>query len=207
VIVRGRAGHHPDVRGPSLALDVTPGMDLEERTERDARLAEMVDGHFELVWRLVRRLGVPASDADDAAQQVFMIATRRLQDIVPGRERTFLYGAAIRVAANARRGRRRRREEPEAPDDDRVDERPGPHETRQLGEARELLDRLLDRLPSPLRKVLVLAELEQLEVAEIAELEGIKLGTAASRLRRARAAFQEHLAAHPQDNPFREGES
>jgi RNA polymerase sigma-70 factor (ECF subfamily) len=109
------------------------------------------------------------------------------------------------VAANARRSRRRRREEPEALDT-RVDERPGPHEARQLGEACELLDRILDKLPSPLRKVLVLAEVEQLEVPEIAELEGIKLGTAASRLRRARAAFQDHLAAHRRDDPFREDE-
>jgi RNA polymerase sigma-70 factor (ECF subfamily) len=147
-----------------------------------------------------------AADADDAAQQVFMIATRKLEEIAPGKERTFLYGTALRVAANARRTVRRRREAPAEPDT-RIAEDPLPDALTELGQARMLLDEILERLPPPLRKVLVLAEIEELEVAAIAELEGIPVGTAASRLRRARAAFREHLDSVRHRNPFDEGES
>jgi RNA polymerase sigma-70 factor (ECF subfamily) len=68
--------------------------------------------------------------------------------------------------------------------------------------ARKLLDELLAAMPPPLRRVLVLAELEQCSVPEIAEYEGIPLGTAASRLRLARERFGALLGKH--DHPFRE---
>src|SRR5262245_14241147 len=80
-------------------------------TARDARIDAAVDAHFDFIWRLLRRLGLRPSDADDAAQQVFMIATQKLHSIAPGSERSFLYGAAVRVAANARRAEQRKRED------------------------------------------------------------------------------------------------
>ena len=70
-----------------------------------------------------------------------------------------------------------------------------------------MLDELLERLPDELRRVLVLAEIEQLEVPEIAALEQIPVGPAASRLRRAREVFREHLSRAQARNPFREPES
>ena len=51
-------------------------------------------------------------------------------------------------------------------------------------------------------RVLVLAELEEQTVPAIAELEGIPVGTAASRLRRARAMFGELLERDSARNPF-----
>jgi RNA polymerase sigma-70 factor (ECF subfamily) len=48
-------------------------------TEADLR-ALFVD-HFDFVWRSVRRLGVDAAAADDAAQEVFLVASRRLSEI------------------------------------------------------------------------------------------------------------------------------
>ena len=56
-------------------------------------------------------------------------------------------------------------------------------------QAREILDDVLNRMPNDLRTVLVLCELEGLEVRQIAELEEIPVGTASSRLRRAREEF------------------
>jgi DNA-directed RNA polymerase specialized sigma24 family protein len=53
--------------------------------------------------------------------------------------------------------------------------------------------------------VLVLAEIEGLTAPEIAELEGIPLGTAASRLRLARQAFQGLVASARDKNPFDTG--
>ena len=50
--------------------------------------------------------------------------------------------------------------------------------------------------------MLVLAEIEQLEVPEIAALEGLPVGTAASRLRVAREQFRVLLEAARDRNPF-----
>ena len=79
--------------------------------EPGRRIAALVANHHSLVWRSLRRLGVSEWDADDASQQVFLVAHRRLADIAPESERSFLLQTALRVAADFRRTRRRRREE------------------------------------------------------------------------------------------------
>jgi RNA polymerase sigma-70 factor (ECF subfamily) len=163
---------------------------------------QLVAQHLDFVWRLLRRFGAAPSDADDLAQQVFMIAARKWHELPRGKERAFLYGTARRVAANARRDQRRR---PEVSDAALAATRaPGlsPDEGAELSRAALLLDELLGRLPEELRRVLVLAELEEATVPAIAELEGIPEGTAASRLRRAREAFSKLLAQAAQRNPF-----
>ncbi len=165
------------------------------------RATALVEAHFEFVWRLLRRWGLSEVDADDAAQQVFMIASQKVEKIAIGSERTFLYGTALRVAANARRKARQDRNVPETgPSVEEVGV--SPDRAIELRRARALLDELLELMPAELRRVLVLAEIEQLEVPEIARLESIPTGTAASRLRRARAAFRELLAQAQSRNPF-----
>ena len=169
--------------------------------ERSMRL--LVAEHHRFVWRVLRGFGLSAADAEDATQQVFMIAARKLQDIAPGRERAFVYGAALRVANNARRGLRRRREVPSDDHDDTAEpDSASPERRSELGRAQSLLIELLQGLPEKLRRVLVLAEIEQLEVAEIANLEGLPVGTAASRLRVARQQFRALLEAARDRNPF-----
>src|SRR5690349_16980507 len=83
------------------------------QSDRERRLGAMVSEHFDLVWRVLRRLGASAADADDAVQEVFLVAARRLDAIVVGRERAFLIGVTTRVFSSQRRSARRRREEPE----------------------------------------------------------------------------------------------
>lgn len=166
----------------------------DERPAPPERVAALVREHYAFVWRLLRRLGLGVGDADDAAQQVFLAASRRLGDIEPERERAFLYGVALNVGSRARRSLGRRREEPL--------EAAGEREARELNaeqlleqrQARQLLDQLLDEMPEDLRVVLVLFELEQLSTPQIAELCGIPVGTAASRLRRAREDFEQRVA-------------
>jgi RNA polymerase sigma-70 factor (ECF subfamily) len=163
--------------------------------------AALVRANLDFVWRQLRRLGVEPADADDATQQVFLVASRRQGELTPGKERSFFYGTAVRVAANARRGRGRQNEVPEALAREPVEGGPWPDEIVEQRRARALLDLLLGKLPDELRRVLVLAEVEQLTVVAIAELEGIPAGTAASRLRRARAAFRELLEQHAAEHP------
>jgi RNA polymerase sigma-70 factor (ECF subfamily) len=167
------------------------------------RVRAMVDAHFDFIWRLLRRQSLPAADADDAAQQVFMVAAQKLNDIAPDSERSFLYGVARRVAANARRTSQRRREVSADALDSRPTDDASADQQIDLGRAWVLLDELFAELPADLARVLALAEIEEVSVPEIAVLEGIPVGTAASRLRRARAAFRELTERVQHRNPFR----
>jgi RNA polymerase sigma-70 factor (ECF subfamily) len=155
----------------------------------------MVAEHFDLVWRSLRRFGVPPDDLDDAAQQVFVVASRRLGDIAESTERAFLFQTALRVAADARRRLRRRKEEGDESLAGHVHPLPSPEELVDLHRARVLLDELLEGLPIELRAVLVLFEMEQMSRTEIAEALGLPPGTVASRLQRARGMFEERLAS------------
>lgn len=156
---------------------------------RAARLARLVREQFGFVWRLLRRIGVPEGDADDAAQQVFIAASQRIDDIRPGSERAFLFSTALHVGSRARRGRSRKREEFGVALDEELDLAPSPEELLDRRRARALLDGILAEMPLEFRVVFVLYEIEQLTSAEIAEVVGVPTGTVASRLRRAREDF------------------
>lgn len=164
-------------------------------------LAALVRAEIDFVWRSLRGTGLSPADADDATQQVFLVASNRLGQLVPGKERSFLYGTALRIARNVRRGLSRRREAPAELDETLADQ-PGTEELVEERRARVLLERLLAELPEELARVLWLAEVEQLTLVAIAELEAIPQGTAASRLRRARDAFRKLLERHRRENTF-----
>ena len=156
-----------------------------------ARFRRLVDGEFALVWRFLRGLGVEAGGVDDAAQHVFWIAAQRLDGITPGSERSFLLSTARGVAANARRAQARSRE---VLDENALaaqpDDRANPEQAATTTQARRLLDAFLEELPEDARTVFILFELEGMTMAAIAETLELAPGTVASRLRRAREAFQ-----------------
>lgn len=157
----------------------------------------LVEAYCEYVWRTVRRLGVRERDVEDAAQQVLFVAARKLESIRPGSERSFLFQTALRVAATQRRTYARRREEmlePNVEAGEIVDRGPSTDELLSMRRARQQLDAILDEMPLDLRAVFVLHELEEEPIATIAITLGIPAGTAASRLRRARALFYECVA-------------
>ncbi len=156
------------------------------------RLRGLVDQHFDVIWRALRRLGVEPGAVDDGAQQVFLVASRKLATIDPATERAYLLGIAVRVAADARRTQRRRREVPDSedPPGERASPVPNPEDLVDQKRARELLDDVLAELPEELREVFVLFEIEGLVAPKIAEILGIPGGTVASRIRRARELFQ-----------------
>jgi RNA polymerase sigma-70 factor (ECF subfamily) len=172
---------------PSLALDA---VDAE-------RYRTMVVDHFDALWRTLKSLGVAAAAVDDAAQQVFLIALRKIRRIEAGSERAFLLGTAVGVAANARRGASRAKEIADA---DAlaagVDPSLNPEQAAIVAERRAIVERVLDGMPDDLRVVFVLFELEGLTSVEIAAMLSIPVGTVSSRLRRAREQFQHAVAAH-----------
>lgn len=192
---RGETGEtHAEIALPSREAaprtrsDDHDGMPRGEMPE--ALMERLFKSHHAAIWRVLRRLGVPSALLDDAAQEVFWVAARKLVEIRPGSEQAFLYGIALRIASQEHR---RRRRAPQPADVEVLarlrDLRPSPEEELEQRRARVLLDVVLDRMAIELRTVFVLCELEELEVRDAAALEGIPVGTASSRLRKAREEF------------------
>ncbi len=157
----------------------------------DLRLTGIVRQHYAFLWRSLRRLGVLDADADDAAQRVLQVVARRLGDIEPRAEKSFLFQTALRVAADLRRAKGRARTVADEDTLERaMDDRPTPEEVLNRKQARAELDIILDQLALDLRAVFVLFELEEMSTNEIAGLLSIPAGTVSSRLHRAREEFQ-----------------
>lgn len=162
-----------------------------DESSRPLELRDLFVQHYASIWRLLKRLGVRESDLDDAAQEVFWVAARRLTDIKLGSEHSFLYGVALRVAS----GERRKLRNTGAPLSGLsagapvVCDRPNPEQRLETAQARQLLDQVLDQMTLSLKSIFVLYELEGMEVKAIAEIHEIPLGTVNSRLRRAREEF------------------
>ena len=156
----------------------------------DARLRGLLHEHYSFIWRQLRRFGVSPSRVDDAAQEVFVIASQKLESIREGSERSFLFGTALRIASQERRSAVARHEVgfSTPPEMEAIASRPD--ELLDRGRARALLDTVLASLDDELRTVLVLYEIEEMATKDIAELLAIPVGTVASRLRRAREAFE-----------------
>jgi RNA polymerase sigma-70 factor (ECF subfamily) len=158
-----------------------------------SRFAALVREHYAFVWRVLRRFGLAPSDADDAAQQVFMVLSQRAEDVAASKERAFLFRTAMYAAAKAHRARRRRHESPADDWEEKEDAAPQADELLDRRRARELLDRVLSEMPHDLKAVIVLFELEGLTMSEIADALEVPPGTVASRLRRARADLTERV--------------
>ncbi len=168
----------------------TTGVSAARAAADPARIATVVREHQPFVWRCLRRLGVSEAHADDATQQVFLAFLGRMADVDTGRERSFLFGTAVRVASNVRRSAARERAVPWGDDVPDVPcEGPSPFDALHHAERLALLDQVLESLPEDFRTVFVLAELERMTAEEIAGCVAVPVGTVNSRLRRARELF------------------
>ncbi len=158
------------------------------------------DDYFDFVWTCARRLGVPVEAADDVVQEIFIVVHARLATVErPASLRSWLYGVVRRTVSTYHRNRHTRtnRESPAASAEAVADAmQPSPLDLAVLSDELKLLWRLLREIDAPKREVLVLAEIEQMTMPEIAEAIGIPLNTAYSRLRVARHEFNEAVARH-----------
>jgi RNA polymerase sigma-70 factor (ECF subfamily) len=178
----------------TLTLRATAEPAARAGEAREQRLSQTVTEHLGDVWRFLRRLGLPPADADDAVQDVMLIFSRKLDVVVPGQEKSFLFGTALRVAMRARHARARMLDADDDVLESQEDPGPGPDAIQDERRARELLDHLLDGMPLDLRAVFVLTEVEEMTAAQVAVLLEVAPGTVASRLRRAREMFDTRLA-------------
>lgn len=174
---------------------VTPAAGLPADPADRARFQRMVGEHFDFIWRSLRRLGARDGDVDDLTQRVFVTASSKLAQIRPGAERAFLFAVALREAGHARRSYRRRGEVGEEAIADKSTGAMRPDELAGRAEARAFIAAALDEMDDELRAVFILFEIEEMSAGEIAELLGIPVGTAKSRLRRAREDFALRTAA------------
>jgi RNA polymerase sigma-70 factor (ECF subfamily) len=149
-------------------------------------MGAVFDEHFNYVWSSLRRLGVRDADREDLVHEVFLKVHARLPDYDPSRPmRPWLFGFAYRVAADHLRLARHRVEvlgevresaAPSPPADARI----------EALELRELMLTALHSLDIERRAVIVMHDVDEVPVPQIAEQLSIPLNTAYSRLRIAR---------------------
>jgi RNA polymerase sigma-70 factor, ECF subfamily len=156
--------------------------------------------YVDFVWRSARRLGVSPAASDDVVQQVFLVVHRRLPEF-EGRSslKTWLFSILLRVVHEYRRTARRKgrglfgeRTDPECVADTGLAANPG--QAFERVEAARIIDELLESLHGDKRVVFVMAELEQMSAAEIAQATGLAPKAVYSRLRAARIDFERAAA-------------
>ena len=162
----------------------TPGPGPESRSTRDDACLEAYQREFDYLFRTLRRLGVNPADVEDLAHEVFLVLARTWHEYDPARAlRPYIFGIAFRIAGSHRR--RRWREVPLAIID-REDHAPCPDQTFETNQARALVLAALERIPLPRRAVLVMHDLDEIPMRDVASALSIPLFTAYSRLRKAR---------------------
>ncbi len=162
------------------------------------------------VYSVARRMVSSDVDAEDVTQDVLLQVVRKLpsfrgESAFP----TWLHRVTVNTALSHRRRQAVREEhgligsfgedEPfVAPALNRLDD---PEAQALSDEARELIGRAVEALPAAYRTVFVLADVEGLPNAEVADRLGLSLPAVKSRLHRARLMLRDALAPHFGDAP------
>jgi RNA polymerase sigma-70 factor, ECF subfamily len=150
--------------------------------------------HHPFVYRVLLCTGVPRTALDDAVQDVFLAVHRRRRDY-DGRAplRHWIYGIAKGVGRNhGRKARGRARRHAELP---ALAQSPEQETSVARKQALALVDDFLRALNPDQREVFVLVHVEGMTAPEVADMTGARVNTVYSRLRLARARFEE-IAAH-----------
>jgi RNA polymerase sigma-70 factor (ECF subfamily) len=183
------------VKGP--APDASPDAEVDDGRALD--FDALYHAHAQDVARWAARLGGPTVDAEDVAQEVFLIVHRQIGGWRgEARPTTWLYRITENVVRHRRRKERWRRWLGGSADEvagDRPSPALGPLAELERKQAAALVYRALDGLPEKQRSALILFELEGATGDEIAELLGARPATVWVWLHRARAKFLERLTA------------
>jgi RNA polymerase sigma-70 factor (ECF subfamily) len=161
------------------------------------------DERYADVERWVRAFGGRSSDIPDLAQEVFIVALRRLAEFEGSNVAGWLYQITRRKMRDYRRLSwiKHLFNERTASNHEWSTEM----NTDQLAqlenqERAALMDRILNGLPAEQRAAFVLFELEGISGAEIAQLQQVPINTVWARIHRARYKLQARLVAtneHP----------
>lgn len=173
--------------GTWTASLVSSNATLERELEQ--RLAEVAPLAFRVAYSVVRQ----RQDAEDVAQDALVRAQAQYGQL-RDREcfRAWVVRIAWRLALDWRRSgkRRERREQTVVAVSESART---PEELAVARERQERLWRAMDELPEKLRIVMVLAAIREHEMAEVALLLELPIGTVKSRLHEARKRLAERL--------------
>lgn len=165
----------------------------------DARFETQVLPWLDAAYNLARWLARDDADAQDVVQESLLRALRYFDSFRGGDARVWLL-AIVRNTYYTLRSKQPPDHLRDELDDDAhplVDEHPSPEALALLAVDVGSLRLALERLPHPLREVIVLRELEECSYKQIASITGQKIGTVMSRLARARERLKAELTHHP----------
>lgn len=186
----------------------------EAATVPGVSVASLFEAEAGRVHALARRI-CGDRDADDLVQDTFLNAFRAIGQLKdPENPRPWLFAIAHRACL---RRRRRRAGEPRHLEAfDELLPQPGPtvadlgvmaaspHGDRLRAETRELVERGIAVLPEPFRVPLLLADIAELRLGEIAAILGLQEATVKTRIHRARLKLRAVLAEGLPQRPARE---
>jgi RNA polymerase sigma-70 factor (ECF subfamily) len=154
----------------------------------DAACLSAFQQELDYVFRTLRRLGVGPSEIEDLAQEVFLALRHSWAEYDAGRPlRPYLFGIAFRIASAHQRKRKREVMLGVVEVDDTG---PGPDDTLAAKQARAVVLAALEKVPLPRRAVLVMHDLDDVPMAQVASALSIPRFTAYSRLRKARRELE-----------------
>ena len=151
----------------------------------------LIDEHGPRIWSVCRRL---AREPEDAYQEVWERIQRTLPRFDPARGTLRAWMTAITHRHLIDRHRRRQVRGEVLRLDDRASVLPMVDEQIDRSRRKARLDEAIARLPDAQRRVVVLHHLGGRSLADIADEEGVAIGTIKSRLHRGRARLAELLA-------------
>lgn len=158
----------------------------------EAEFRRLFDDHYAYVWSSLRRLGVHARDLEDVTHDVFLEIHRKLDRYDRAQPpRPWLFAFALRFASDYRKLARHRTEL--RADVPQASEGPTAEDALATADDARMLALALDALSLELRAVIVLYEIDETPMKDIAKALGIPLNTAYSRLRLAREQCAETL--------------
>lgn len=157
---------------------------------------DLVDQHFDRVFRLAYRLTGNRHDAEDLAQEAFVRAFRGLDSFTPGTLEGWLHRITTNLFLD--QARRRQRIRFDALSDERAERLSSPtgapDDSYVDGAFDDDVELALAALPPDFRAAVVLCDVEGLSYEEIADILQVKLGTVRSRIHRGRAMLRSALA-------------
>jgi RNA polymerase sigma-70 factor, ECF subfamily len=173
------------------------GLTADIEREFEARLVESSTLAFRVAYGVLRH----RQDAEDVAQDAFIKAYRSFRQLRDrDRFRAWLVRTTWRLALDRQRGDRRRAARDHGPERSTGAAAEATAATVDDLMARERaahLWRAIDALPDKLRVVIVLASIEEHDIADVARLLDVPEGTVKSRLFLARQRLKEQLQCNP----------
>jgi RNA polymerase sigma-70 factor (ECF subfamily) len=168
---------------------------------RSARFEALVVPYLDAAYNLAYWLTHNPADAQDVVQEAMLRALRYFDSFHGGDARVWLL-AIVRNTFYTLRSRHPQDALHDELDDDAhplADDAPSPEALTLLAVDVGALQAALERLPAPLREILVLRELEECSYKDIATITGQKIGTVMSRLARGRERLRDELTCRPKE--------